>query len=212
MVKSKQTKDTKKNKSREVRRGRNSGTKKNGTKKNGTQKKRTANGSRRRGLSKNASKTILGKGNTKHSPTRKQQKPFSIEDLQLLEEQLLKTVQMEQPIEPEVQEPTATNNKKAVVLIYANWCGHCQAMKPVWDQMISEIKQQPEMNDQYEIFEIESNDVDSGVSYINDRHITGENTKVAMEGYPTIGRIVNGSFEKYQGPRDKESMMRELFR
>ena len=208
MVKSKQTKDTKKNKSREVRRGRNSGTKKNGTKKNGTQKKRTANGSRRRGLSKNASKTILGKGNTKHSPTRKQQKPFSIEDLQLLEEKLLKTVQMEQPIESEVQEPTATNNKKAVVLIYANWCGHCQAMKPVWDQMISEIKQQPEMNDQYEIFEIESNDVDSGVSYINDRHITGENTKVAMEGYPTIGRIVNGSFEKYQGPRDKESIMR----
>ena len=83
MVKSEQTKDTKKNKSRGVRRGWNSGTKKNGTKKNGTKKKRTANGSRRRGLSKNASKTILGKRNTKHSPTRKQQKPFSIEDLQL---------------------------------------------------------------------------------------------------------------------------------
>jgi thiol-disulfide isomerase/thioredoxin len=212
MVKSKQTKDTKKNKSRGVRRGWNSGTKKNGTKKNGTQKKRAANGSRRRGLYKNASKTTLGKGNTKHSTTRKQQKPFSIEDLQLLEEQLLKTVQMEQPIEPEVQEPTATNNKKAVVLIYANWCGHCQAMKPAWDQMISEIKQQPEMNDQYEIIEIESNDVDPVVSNINNQHITGENTKVAMEGYPTIGRIVNGSFEKYQGPRDKDSMMSELFR
>lgn len=33
-----------------------------------------------------------------------------------------------------------SDNKKQVILVYANWCGHCQRFLPVWEELKSEEK------------------------------------------------------------------------
>lgn len=60
-----------------------------------------------------------------------------------------------------------------IVLYYANWCGHCQMMKPEWDAFKSKCKTDPKYK-HLKVAEVESEFID--------------NTKGAdqVQGFPTI--------------------------
>ena len=92
-----------------------------------------------------------------------------------------------------------------IVLFYANWCGHCQRLMPDWNDMkkilIDNNNYLPE-----QIIEVESGEQDQKLNYINNNYIT-DNTKVMPEGYPTIGKIVNGHFDKYYGGRSLNELV-----
>ena len=53
------------------------------------------------------------------------------------------------------------NGYTLVCKIYANWCGHCQQLKPEWDTMKSLIKNKE--NKDIEIVEFEENEKPAGI-------------------------------------------------
>lgn len=85
-----------------------------------------------------------------------------------------------------------------LVLIYAEWCGHCQAMKPNWEEMKTDL-----INDNIygpnDIIEIESNEQEEELPKIN--HLVTNGSKINVNGYPTMGKIIDGGFKQYLGGR-----------
>jgi thiol-disulfide isomerase/thioredoxin len=91
-------------------------------------------------------------------------------------------------------------------LIFANWCGHCQSLKPQWDEMKKSLTKNPEFNKKGGIvIEIEDSDPqkDSKIENINK---TVKGNKLQANGYPTIFKKRGGTIEYYQGGRTAEEM------
>ena len=64
-----------------------------------------------------------------------------------------------------------------MVLYYAEWCGHCQTMKPEWNKVVKKMKKNNNVN----IAEIESSHIDTLVN------------KPEIQGFPTIKMYNNGN-------------------
>jgi thiol-disulfide isomerase/thioredoxin len=76
--------------------------------------------------------------------------------------------------------------------IYANWCGHCQALKPEWNKMKTLIKKDANI----EIVEIEENEHEK-LNKLKQRF-----PHLQINGYPTIFKIyANKKIEYYTGNR-----------
>lgn len=84
-----------------------------------------------------------------------------------------------------------------LVLFYADWCGHCKKIKPVWEETSSEV------NDE----ELKMIKVNCGEGTSADQKIM---KKYSIDGYPTIIKFVNGKAQLYQGERDVESFKEAL--
>jgi thioredoxin-like negative regulator of GroEL len=97
---------------------------------------------------------------------------------------------------------TRKHTKSAITvgLIYANWCGHCQALKPEWRKMKRGLHGK---NCHY--LEIEDSDPhkDRKMAHVNSRLKMG---KLEVNGYPTVFRIKDGKIEYYQGDRSASAM------
>jgi thiol-disulfide isomerase/thioredoxin len=100
---------------------------------------------------------------------------------------------------------TQKQNKSGVVtigLIYANWCGHCQSLKPEWKKMKYNIMRTPSYKKGgYKFIEIEDADKtkDNKINNINSR-LRGGDT-LAANGYPTIFKVEGGSLKYFEGGR-----------
>lgn len=91
---------------------------------------------------------------------------------------------------------TKTEKKTIIGKVYANWCGHCQQLKPEWDAMKSLIK-----NKDIEIVEFEENQKDE-----LDEFKKGF-PHLQINGYPTVFKILpNKQIEYYEGNRVSHDM------
>lgn len=95
------------------------------------------------------------------------------------------------------------DKKSKLVLIHANWCGHCQAMKPNWDQMKTNVIES-NMYSPEDIIEIESGEQEKKLPELN-QQLKGP--KIEIIGYPTMGKITDGGFQKYEGGRSVDELM-----
>jgi|LauGreDrversion4_2_1035121.scaffolds.fasta_scaffold40472_2 thiol-disulfide isomerase/thioredoxin len=96
-------------------------------------------------------------------------------------------------------------SKPIILLIHANWCGHCQRLMPAWDAMQHKITADPNVNNRIEIRRIESEELPHKMDEINaDLY---DNGKVVVDGYPTIGEIHDKHFTPYNGERDPDSLI-----
>jgi len=86
---------------------------------------------------------------------------------------------------------------KKLVLFYADWCGHCKKIKPVWDETAKEVNAD----------EVKMIKVNCGEGTDKDQAIM---KKYSIDGYPTIIQFVNGKPQLYQGERDPVSF-KEVF-
>ena len=86
------------------------------------------------------------------------------------------------------------------VLIYANWCGHCQMLKPKWE----EAKKM--LNHNVSVIEIEDSDPykHDKIEMLNNE-LNGEQ-KVEVMGYPTLFKIQDNKLEYYQKEREPSQM------
>jgi protein disulfide-isomerase-like protein len=84
-----------------------------------------------------------------------------------------------------------------LVLFYADWCGHCKKIKPVWDETAKEVNED----------EVKMIKVNCGEGSKEDQEIM---KKYSIDGYPTIIKFVNGKASLYQGDRDADGF-KEMF-
>ena len=84
-----------------------------------------------------------------------------------------------------------------LVLFYADWCGHCKKIKPVWEETSNEVNEE----------ELKMIKVNCGEGTPADQKIM---KKYSIDGYPTIIKFVNGKAQMYQGERDPESFKEAL--
>lgn len=90
------------------------------------------------------------------------------------------------------------NNKIAIVLIYADWCGHCNALRPIWNKFIKTLNK-----DKYNIIEINSDEQQTGIDKIKNDYNVDD---IRVEGYPTIGHIYQNNFYSYNGERNLDKL------
>lgn len=82
--------------------------------------------------------------------------------------------------------------KTIVGKIYANWCGHCQSLKPEWQMMRSTIKN----GSNIQFIEIEEGQINKLERFKK------QFPNLEVNGYPTIFKIhPNRSIEYYNGAR-----------
>jgi len=86
-----------------------------------------------------------------------------------------------------------------VVLIYANWCGHCDMLKPKWQSM------KPLLSDKLSVVEIEDSDPFKH-DKINELNSEINNENINVMGYPTLFKINRGEIEYYNDEREPETM------
>jgi len=91
-------------------------------------------------------------------------------------------------------------------LVYANWCGHCQALKPEWDMFKKNLKMDKKLANKCGIFEVEDADTmkDNKIKKINKKVNGGE---LQVNGFPTLFKIVGGNIEYYNGERSANSLL-----
>jgi hypothetical protein len=105
------------------------------------------------------------------------------------------------PLNPGTRKHRKEPEGLVVGLIFANWCGHCQALKPTWDEMVTEIMKTPDFKKQKGIvIEIEDADPekDAKIAKIN-KNIKGQ--QLAANGFPTIFKKKGGKVDYYTGGR-----------
>ena len=87
-----------------------------------------------------------------------------------------------------------------IVLIYANWCPHCQSMKPQWNELKNQL------GSTIETIEIEDSDFDKDIKLrnIENNKLNGE--KIEVYGYPTMFKIKDGRADYYGGNRTASEM------
>jgi len=89
------------------------------------------------------------------------------------------------------------NSGTKLVLFYADWCGHCKKIKPVWDETAKEVNTD----------EVKMIKVNCGEGTDEDQRVM---KKYSIDGYPTIIKFVDGKATLYQGDRDSDSF-KEMF-
>lgn len=87
------------------------------------------------------------------------------------------------------------NDKKiptGMIMVGANWCSHCQALKPIWKQLYKETKDHT----------IGAIDAMKNQELV---HMMG------IRGYPTILIVLNnGKLKEYNGSRTLEDLKKKL--
>ena len=110
---------------------------------------------------------------------------------------------------PPMKNPIAPKKNAFVIgKIYANWCGHCTALAPKWKTLMKIIRKKIPKH-QLIITEIESENIENGLSTLNETYLQNSDEKVAVQGgYPTIFKIVKNKIHYFDGPRDIAPMLK----
>ena len=87
---------------------------------------------------------------------------------------------------------------KTLVMFYADWCGHCKKLKPVWDETSTEVNEGSSGAKMLKVDCGKPNEEPSHKAIME---------KYGIQGYPTIKVFENGSHSEYEGARTKEGLI-----
>ena len=95
-------------------------------------------------------------------------------------------------------------NSKTFVLFYADWCGHCKKVMPVWDKVSETVNGSEENEGKLKMVKVECGSPDKNESHKN--HMK----KYDIKGYPTIKMISDDKAEEYKGGRTESDFLKFL--
>ena len=89
------------------------------------------------------------------------------------------------------------NNGKKLVLIYADWCGHCKKIKPTWDKVSEKVNKEDELK---------MVKINCGEGTPEQKQLM---SKYDVDGYPTILIVDNGKATPYEGDRTEDALLKQ---
>jgi len=92
-------------------------------------------------------------------------------------------------------------NEIIVGKIYANWCGHCHALKPEWKKMRKILKRKPNGR-KFKFVEIEEKQMGQKLPKFKQDY----NVDLQANGYPSLFRFEKGHVSYYEGERTAHQM------
>ena len=105
---------------------------------------------------------------------------------------------------PKVVNSYYENNTPIFIKLYADWCGHCKTLAPIWTELEEEVKHEFQ-GQNLAIVSIENGTFENFKN--NQMDAFYDNVLAKVTGYPTIGAIINKKFIPYEGARTSEAML-----
>ena len=95
-----------------------------------------------------------------------------------------------------------TSNKAELLFFYADWCPHCKAAKPIWNDLKSEYKNKTINGYQITFTDIDCSEESTEVEKLMNQY--------SVEGYPTIKLLKDGQIIEYDAKPSKETLVKFL--
>jgi thiol-disulfide isomerase/thioredoxin len=95
--------------------------------------------------------------------------------------------------------------KPMFIKFYAEWCGHCKTIDPIWQKLIERVKKTYK-DKNFAIVEIEEKVKDENV-----KKLMSETKDLVVNGFPTVGTITYDNnkkpvFKSYEDGRNEDTM------
>jgi thiol-disulfide isomerase/thioredoxin len=95
-----------------------------------------------------------------------------------------------------------TDNKAELLFFYADWCPHCKAAKPIWNELKTEYENKTINGYQVIFTEIDCTEETAEVEKLMNQY--------NIEGYPTIKLLKDGQVIEYDAKPSNESLTKFL--
>jgi len=107
-----------------------------------------------------------------------------------------------QPNSEQVSLDSSSDKSAELMFFYADWCPHCKAAKPIWNDLKSEYENKT-INGYKVIFtEVDCSEETAEVEKLMNQY--------SIEGYPTIKLLKDGQVIEYDAKPSKETLTKFL--
>ena len=96
----------------------------------------------------------------------------------------------------------SSNNQAELLFFYADWCPHCKAAKPIWNELKTEYENKTINGYQVVFTEIDCSEETTEVEKLMNQY--------SVEGYPTIKLLKDGQVIEYDAKPSKETLTKFL--